>query len=313
MDSPSSLSILLSSSSSQFNEHMLFLGTKQYPNEDSFEKFLSANGGSSNAYTASENTVYHFTLQQTDDGSGGRSGTFGEGLKRFGSFFTSPLFTESATGRELNAIESENAKNLQSDSFRMYQINKERQNPKHPHSKFFTGNKKTLLDDTKAKGINLRQSLIDFYTRYYSADQMTLAVVGPQPISKLQDLTKEAFSDIPNRSVGPPENVWKGIIPPYTDNDTTGAVKESLTTAPPVIPSFGNVVKVVPVQDLRQITVVSLLFLPNRRRENDVVDMLNIPFHSYLICYRLHAEYVTFNKRHGRLSTRTTKTVNLHN
>jgi secreted Zn-dependent insulinase-like peptidase len=36
-----------------------------------------------------------------------------EGLDRFGSFFSSPLFTESATGRELNAIESENSKNLQ--------------------------------------------------------------------------------------------------------------------------------------------------------------------------------------------------------
>ena len=37
-----------------FNEHMLFLGTKKYPKEDSFEEFLSANGGASNAYTASE-------------------------------------------------------------------------------------------------------------------------------------------------------------------------------------------------------------------------------------------------------------------
>lgn len=35
-----------------FNEHMLFLGTKEYPKEDSFEEFLSANGGSSNAYVS---------------------------------------------------------------------------------------------------------------------------------------------------------------------------------------------------------------------------------------------------------------------
>jgi secreted Zn-dependent insulinase-like peptidase len=31
---------------------MLFLGTKEYPNEDSFEGFLAANGGSSNAYVS---------------------------------------------------------------------------------------------------------------------------------------------------------------------------------------------------------------------------------------------------------------------
>ena len=83
---------------------MLFFGTKKYPKEDSFEEFLATNGGSSNAYTASEDTVYHFTLQAEADSK------LEEGLDRFGSFFASPLFTEGATGRELNAIESEHAK-----------------------------------------------------------------------------------------------------------------------------------------------------------------------------------------------------------
>jgi len=41
----------------------------------------------------------------------------------------------SATDRELNAIESENAKNLQSDGFREYQLEKGRANPNHPFSK----------------------------------------------------------------------------------------------------------------------------------------------------------------------------------
>lgn len=34
-----------------FCEHMLFLGTASYPEEGDFEKFISANGGSNNAYT----------------------------------------------------------------------------------------------------------------------------------------------------------------------------------------------------------------------------------------------------------------------
>ena len=85
-----------------FNEHMLFLGTKQYPEENSFEAFLSNNGGSSNAYTDAEDTVYYFDME-VETGS-----KLFEGLRRFGSFFSDPLFTQSATGRELNAIESEN-------------------------------------------------------------------------------------------------------------------------------------------------------------------------------------------------------------
>lgn len=78
---------------------MLFLGTKKYPQEDSFESFLSGNGGSSNAFTDSEDTVYYFDMIAD------KNQRLAEGLDRFGSFFTNPLFTESATGRELNAIE----------------------------------------------------------------------------------------------------------------------------------------------------------------------------------------------------------------
>ena len=62
-------------------------------------------------------------------------------LCRFAQFFISPQFTAAATGRELNAIESENAKNLQSDGFRAFQMQKLRASPEHPYSKFGTGNK----------------------------------------------------------------------------------------------------------------------------------------------------------------------------
>jgi insulysin len=41
-----------------FCEHMSFLGTKKYPKEEEFSSFLASNGGSSNAYTDSEDTVY---------------------------------------------------------------------------------------------------------------------------------------------------------------------------------------------------------------------------------------------------------------
>jgi insulysin len=263
-----------------FNEHMLFLGTKEYPNENSFEEFLSANGGSSNAFTASENTCYFFTLQAEADEN------LNEGLKRFGSFFTSPLFSEGATGRELNAIESENSKNLQSDGFRIYQINKERQNKDHPHSKFFTGNKKTLLDDTKKKGINLRQSLIDFYQKYYSADQMTLAVVGPQSIETLKTMAETAFSKIPNRNSGAPEEAWKGVIPPFDLNNS-------------VIPSFGHVVKIVPVQDLRQVTLSWPIVYKDEKDHKDALLTKQAAYVSHVIGHEGPGSLLSYLKRKG--------------
>lgn len=219
-----------------FTEHMLFLGTKDFPQEDSFEAFLASNGGTSNAYTDSENTVYYFSVNAEADSK------LTEALSRFASFFSSPLFTEAATGRELNAIESENAKNLQTDSFRIFQINKSRANPNHPFSKFFTGNKKTLLENTQSNNINLRQELIRFYNEYYSANQMTLALVAPQPIDILREIVENSFASIPNRNSDPPEQAWAGI-PPFSG-------VESLA-----IPSFGFVVEVVPVSDLRQVQI----------------------------------------------------------
>jgi len=214
---------------------MSFLGSKQYPKEDAFSAFLASNGGMSNAYTDSEDTVYFFDMEAEADNR------LAEGLNIFGSLFTSPLFTESATGRELNAIESENAKNLQTDSFRIYQLNKARANSDHPYSKFFTGNKKTLLDDTKAKGINLRDELINFYNRYYSANQMTLAIVAPQSIGTLTKMVEKSFAGIPNKNVGTPEEQWQGTVP--YDNGKS------------VVPSFQHILEVVPVQDLRQVTL----------------------------------------------------------
>ena len=211
-----------------FNEHMLFLGTQKYPKEDSFEAFLANHAGSSNAYTAAEDTVYYMDLEATE--------SLPEALDRFASFFVAPLFTESATAREVNAIDSEHAKNLQSDAFRTFQIQKSRSNPQHPHSQFYTGNKETLV------GPNLRNELIQFWQNYYSANQMTLAVVGPQALDELQSMVSKSFGDIPNRGGDKPELAWKGVRP-YD------------AAAPSLIPSFGHVVEIVPVQDLRQVQI----------------------------------------------------------
>jgi hypothetical protein len=45
-----------------FLEHLLFMGTEKYPNEAEYSMFLSEHGGSSNAYTGSEDTNYFFDV-----------------------------------------------------------------------------------------------------------------------------------------------------------------------------------------------------------------------------------------------------------
>ena len=45
-----------------FCEHMLFLGTEKFPDENEYSKFLSQHGGSFNAFTSSDHTNYYFDV-----------------------------------------------------------------------------------------------------------------------------------------------------------------------------------------------------------------------------------------------------------
>lgn len=45
-----------------FLEHMIFMGSDQYPNENAFSTHISSHGGYTNAYTENEHTNYHFKV-----------------------------------------------------------------------------------------------------------------------------------------------------------------------------------------------------------------------------------------------------------
>ncbi|CAK9295952.1 unnamed protein product, partial [Gordionus sp. m RMFG-2023] len=45
-----------------FCEHMLFMGTKKYPSENEYSKFLNEHSGCSNAYTCDDHTNYYFDV-----------------------------------------------------------------------------------------------------------------------------------------------------------------------------------------------------------------------------------------------------------
>lgn len=58
---------------------------------------------------------------------------------RFAQFFISPLFTESATDREINAVNNENERNQQNDAWRMLQLEHSLSKPHHDFYKFGSG------------------------------------------------------------------------------------------------------------------------------------------------------------------------------
>ncbi|XP_044760344.1 insulin-degrading enzyme [Coccinella septempunctata] len=179
-----------------FCEHMLFLGTEKYPNENDYNKFLSEHGGSSNAATYPDHTIYYFDVVPEHLSSA---------LDRFAQFFIAPLFTESATDKELNAVNSEHDKNVQSDLWRLDQLDKHLADPDHPYHTFGTGNRYTLEILPKREGINVREELLKFHNTWYSSNLMSLAVLGKESLDELEATVVELFHNVENKNSPLPE------------------------------------------------------------------------------------------------------------
>ena len=168
-----------------FLEHMLFLGTEKYPEEGSYQKFVSTHDGFSNAYTADDRTNYHFEIDPE---------YLEEGLDRFSQFFIAPLFNQDLVEREKRAIEAEHSKNIPNDFRRIYQVKRKAYEEGHPARHFATGTMETL------DGVS-RKELLGFYRKNYSSNQMMLAVAGPQDLDTLQNLVAARFATVKNRNL----------------------------------------------------------------------------------------------------------------
>lgn len=139
-------------------EHMMFLGTKKFPVENEYDKYLAAAGGHSNAYTDLELTCYYMDCQTS---------ALEGALDRFASCLIEPAVNVASLEKEIQAVDSEHAKNVQNDHWRSMQLSKtamcgqctcdtcsiaedvgngvKTQRSCHPYAGFGSGNLETLL------------------------------------------------------------------------------------------------------------------------------------------------------------------------
>ncbi len=99
-----------------------------------------------------------------------------------------PLIRAETVDRELYAVDSEHKKNLQMDRRRLQQLDRSTVNPQHPWNHFSTGSLKTLKEDPTSRNINIRDAIFEYFTKYYSANQMKLCVLGREPVDLLGGL-----------------------------------------------------------------------------------------------------------------------------
>jgi insulysin len=150
---------------------------------------VKVNGGVRNAGTSPSHTHYWFSIAPP---------SLLEAIPRLAAFFESPLFTPDVVAREINAVDSENKRNLQDDSRRALQVERSLSAPGHPWRAFGTGNIDSLTSAARKKAIDekwssvvilpdgdggpvgreTRRRLIEWVEQQYCPGRMTLAILG---------------------------------------------------------------------------------------------------------------------------------------
>ena len=167
-----------------------------------------------------------------------------ETLPRFAAFFHCPLFSPSAVTREVNAVNAEYLGKRQDDDWRVAQLERHLSSDGHIWRKFGTGNTQTLLgpdaqeptsaeapvavdsaDDTaqtpcSEAGLELRRRVMDWWSTYYCANRMCLAILGKgrckgthlcrntlnfrsESLDDLSNVAAKLFSPVKNHALQP--------------------------------------------------------------------------------------------------------------
>ncbi len=166
-------------------EHGLFMGSKKFPGENEYDAYVSLHGGSDNAMTEAECTVYYFDVVPSSlEGA----------LDRFSQFFIEPLLRHESCARELQSIDEEFSLSRNNDGCRLQELQCHTSVDDHPCRKFCWGNTESLMTVPHSKGVDVTSSLRDFHRRYYKAPLMQLCVLGTQSLDELQEMVCRLFS-----------------------------------------------------------------------------------------------------------------------
>ncbi|KAI0812746.1 LuxS/MPP-like metallohydrolase [Irpex lacteus] len=203
-----------------FCEHMIVKGSEPYPDESDYLSYIYNNGGVQNAGTSAAWQRYWFAINPL---------MLSGGLQRQAASIHLPLFTADCTAREMNAVDSENKRNLQNDARRVQQLAKSLSRFGHPWTKFGTGNLKSLTEAAKKKltgegkpaesedrdggpvGRAVRHTLLKWWEDNYCAGRMALCVLGNESIEELTKLVVPLYSLIPDRGLEP-RPVFEGPV-----------------------------------------------------------------------------------------------------
>lgn len=163
-----------------FLEHLLFLGTERFPAGQGLMAYVQGHGGQVNARTGERTTDFFFELAPQ---------AFAGGLQRLSDMLAHPRMNLDDQLREREVLQAEFVAWSQDAAAQQQLALFNGLSAAHPLRAFHAGNR----DSLPVPQPEFQQALKDFYQQFYQTGQMTLSLVGPQPIDELRAMA-EAFT-----------------------------------------------------------------------------------------------------------------------
>ncbi|MBC8153730.1 MAG: insulinase family protein [Bacteroidetes bacterium] len=182
---------------SHFFEHMMFNGSKKYGPKQ-FDRTMEAKGGSNNAYTTENTTVYTDWFQ-----SGALETIFDLEADRIGNLSIDPKMVDSERG----VVLSERSTGLENSNYRVLsELVKSTAFTEHPYMFPVIGFESDIKKWTQ-------QDLETYFKTYYAPNNAITVIVGDVTTAQVRKLAEQYIEPIPAKSqpaplrtVEPPQN-----------------------------------------------------------------------------------------------------------
>lgn len=173
-------------------EHLLFTGSKNYPESHHIEKIVNKYHGEQNGVTKAFSTSFMFRVE--DQG-------LEEFIPAFADAIKEPLFSVDNIKKEINNVNSEISMRMTyNKNLAYYKLLKAIGNPQ---SKIYSDGFANI-DAEKWNFEELHEQIVDFHKTYYSANIMTLTIISERKFLEVKELVESNFASIQNNNVKRP-------------------------------------------------------------------------------------------------------------
>ena len=140
-------------------EHMIFLGTKKYPESNYFGRYVQVHGGQYNAFTGLTDSTFYYKIPNQ---------YLEQSLDMFGQLFSSALLDKKYLQREIGVLNEELQVFMHRDGTKLERLLRYVSNRNHTFFKFSCGS----FDTLEKKDIH--RQLKEFYQELYSSHLVSL-------------------------------------------------------------------------------------------------------------------------------------------